>query len=473
MKNSPEAQVAFKEKKKARRAERNKQLALQYAYLKDNAKDQPWASNIIKGRGDYFSGVRNWLRGNSSWIETAAKSLWQTVIGSGDYQSLPLKHEILNNSILGVGTPPLQAVPFMHRDGRSNRVQHRELFASVVSRTGVGVLNTYVFNVINPSMFPWLSQMSKLYQEYIVMGAVIEYVPLASDLTTAVTPGTVTLGMYYDTTTPDPASPLILANSQYGESGKVSLPHAYPVECAPNETPGMPLRIAQYGQVIYDKLNYDLGRFFVWVESCPTDGDKIGQLWITFDILFLKPIMPNTGVFTQMTHIPVDVSDVKTPMDPLFTPPEIYDTIGAQEITPTTVVYSPDSLNVGDQFLGLYVARFDGAQTTAATPTMATSNGFVVGNSVLCDSGSPDEYPSITSGACAGSGLVLTSVYFIGYDGTGTHLLPPTITFADMDGTPTSADFFLLRVPPTLGTPPEMLGATVFRTGSHSIVLRS
>jgi len=96
----------------------------------------------------------------------------------------------------------------------------------------------------------------------------------------------------------DPYSSTVqMENSEYAVAVKPSL-HAYhPIECASDQRRNDPFYVydshANTSGAVADKRFRDMGKFQIATEGLSTtSGVTIGQLWVTYEIEFLKPILP-------------------------------------------------------------------------------------------------------------------------------------------------------------------------------------
>jgi len=128
---------------------------------------------------------------------------------------------------------------------------------------------------------------------------VFEYISTSSDsFTGALALGQVTLATDYDITDPAYSSFTEMQNAQYTISNKPSVDMLHPIECDPKQTNNKLLYVRQAGTTTgaSDARDYDFAKFQVAYNGIPsgTTGD-IGQIWVTYDIVFHKPQISYLG----------------------------------------------------------------------------------------------------------------------------------------------------------------------------------
>jgi hypothetical protein len=220
----------------------------------------------------------------------AAKSLF----GSGDYNyhGMDLMDKISSN-----GPPAMRA------SGANGRfiVRHREYLGDVSSGAGTPTAFEYNTFSLNPGLsdtFPWLSSIARNYEQYSIRGMVFEYKTLSVD---AIAASTVNIGaviMATDYNAAHVAFPNKQAMEQYEfcTSGKPSLSLLHPIECSSAETPVKVLYVRSASvPANTDPRLYDLGTFQIATQGLPAPANSIGELWVSYEIEFYKPNLPEAG----------------------------------------------------------------------------------------------------------------------------------------------------------------------------------
>lgn len=208
-----------------------------------------------------------------------------TLLGLGDYQ-------VKKNSIVSEGNSPA----YMHSKKGSVFVRHREYIGNVYSSSSgdFRVQNFPIQPGLTASM-PWLSLISRGFQEWQPHGIVFEFKSNTGMISSASTPaiGMVIMATDYDSYETNPfANKIDMENTQYTTNAKATESFYHPVECAYNKNvlDRLFLRddVVPVGQ---PPQFYDLGTFAIASVGCPTANQNLGELWVTYDIELMKPTM--------------------------------------------------------------------------------------------------------------------------------------------------------------------------------------
>lgn len=238
-------------------------------------------------------------------IGAGAGSMLSRITGVGDYK-------VKSNSIMTDTASFSGEVPAFGKTDNSTRVRHREFVMDVtMNATPAAFRNTsYVIQPSNATLFPWLSSLAQNYQQYRLHGCVFVFKSTTSDYSAAGALGKVAMATNYNVRDSDFINMQELENAEFSVSGKPSLSRVHPIECAPNN--GVPLvkwvRDAQYDASGGDDRLYDVGKFQFATSGLPsgTANAVIGELWISYDIEFFKPII-NRQPTAQNLYEPVAV----------------------------------------------------------------------------------------------------------------------------------------------------------------------
>lgn len=231
------------------------------------------------------------------------------ITGVGDYQ-------VKSNSIETTGGSISGEVPHFGKENNSTRVRHREFVKDVaVPATPASFTNTaYVINPSNSDLFPWLSKFAENYQQYRVHGMVLIFKTTTSDYSASGGMGKVAMATNYNVRDSSYANMIELENAEFSVSGKPSMSRVHPIECASNN--GLPLvryvRDTQYDASGGDDRLYDVGKFQFATQGLPgTANTIIGELWVSYDIEFYKPIVGRNPVAVQYNPVSVPVFDTQ------------------------------------------------------------------------------------------------------------------------------------------------------------------
>lgn len=260
----------------------------------------------IRGSGDYAPGEYANKVGNDigskvgSFIGGAAGKLFHQLTGLGNY-----RERITSNSMLI--SSKNDGIPNMHGDGNGGiRVQRCEFLGNVLGSID---FTNVVYN-INPTdsvTFPWLSRIASNFEQYKPHGIVFEYRTMSSDtqIGSTVSLGQVIMATEYNSLANKFVTPVEMLNSQWAESLKPSLSQMHFIECAGSMTPNLPLYCRDQNDVAGGDVRlYDLAKFQLATQGMTATGDGqiIGQLWISYDMSLLKPVITDEEVFEYATH---------------------------------------------------------------------------------------------------------------------------------------------------------------------------
>jgi hypothetical protein len=222
-----------------------------------------------------------------------AEGLLSSIIGAGDYTELDSPFPIQNNTIMGVQTPLAAQIPTMESVKRSScRFGHRE-YVRDIAMTTVFTINAFVIDPSNGILFPWLQTIAYQWQEWKLLGMVFEFRSLSANAVSAVAAGmgSVTMAVQYDVYADSPTGKMEMANWDFAVSCKPSESMFAPVECDPAVTPAAPLYMKDPTSISQgpDKHWYQFGTMYVATVGAPTPYPSCGELWVTYDVMFIKP----------------------------------------------------------------------------------------------------------------------------------------------------------------------------------------
>lgn len=231
--------------------------------------------NFLKFMGGSFSGVLNNLQ-----------SLGASFKGMGDYT-------IRSNSIMGQGGG-VDSGALSSGAAGGIRISRKEYIQDVLSTTAFA--NTaFAINPANSALFPWLSNIAVNFQEYKIHGMVMQFrstsaVALNSTNTAL---GTVVMATDYNASNPPFPSKSQAENTEYTCTSVPSESLLHGIECDPRQTvlPHLFVSPNTDGTVPagQDIKLYNLGVFNFITQGSQAVAD-IGELWVHYDIEFLKPI---------------------------------------------------------------------------------------------------------------------------------------------------------------------------------------
>lgn len=246
--------------------------------------------SVLRALGGLGGGALGGLIGAGGTGSAIGKSLGASVskwLGSGDYA-------VESNSVVSNVQRMSGRVPDMHKSDQSILVRHRELVTTVNSSIGFLVQGSYDINPGNPYLFPWLSGVAARFQEYRIHGMVFHYVPTSGTAVSSTNAalGAVMLQTTYRASDTPPSSKIEMLNEYNSNESVPCEAFCHPIECDPKENPFN----IQYVRSVAtpaneDKLLYDLGTMNLAVQGCQTDGNPVGDLWVTYEIELKKPVV--------------------------------------------------------------------------------------------------------------------------------------------------------------------------------------
>lgn len=287
--------------------------------------------------------------------------LQRMIRGFGDYT-------IANNSLMNGLDPPT-----VRNSPGGMIIRHREYIGDITASTG---FSSSIYP-IQPGLFtsfPWLSGIAPNFEQYKWRGILYEFKSLASDavLSTATSSalGSVVMATQYDVRDPPFPDKFIMENYQYANSSKPSLSFIHPVECARSQSVLSELYVRTSAPPINaDQRLYDLGNFTIATVGMQASTGVVGELWVTYEIEFMKPKLADFDLDVLMDHYRLSVPSSVAPFGNNFT-----STAGSTlngTLTPTVYSFPPE-LNRGT-FLLNYSATNNGLTSglLAATVTLA------------------------------------------------------------------------------------------------------
>lgn len=221
------------------------------------------------------------------------------VTGYGNYS-------VRSNSLSKVSTS-VDMIPQFVKNDHSIRVTHREFIKDLVVPNDPSVfsLESFLINPANKTLFPWLAAMAKQYSQYKIHGMVFAYKTMSSDITAGGALGTVIMATNYNAIDRAYSSKIEMENSEFAVSTKPSMSLVHAIECDPKYS-GLDVlyvRDPSYETTdTNDRRFYDYGRFQLATTGLPGNtGTTMGELWVSYDIEFMKPIL---GGNELPTYIP-------------------------------------------------------------------------------------------------------------------------------------------------------------------------
>lgn len=237
--------------------------------------------------------------GNPTFGATAGRSIGALVskwLGQGDYT-------VVENSIVKGAARGSDSIPDMHRSNQSIVVRHKEFVTQIAGSQDFKVQRVLPLNPGLQRTFPWLASLAAKFEQYRIRGLVYHYVPTSGLAVSSTNPaiGAVMMQTSYrsarDPSAIQPTSKVELLNEYWASEAAPNDSFCHPIECSPTENP-FSIRYVRTGAIPSDDSvqMYDSGVTFVATSGMPADGNAVGDLWVTYEVELLKPLVTNPVV---------------------------------------------------------------------------------------------------------------------------------------------------------------------------------
>jgi len=245
--------------------------------------------------------VKKRKQGGNSFANFAGKV--GTAFGAGISRIAGFGDYTVSDNTMSKGGYSSIDVPMFGGSGSSEvRVTHREFVRTVsVPSDGLSFNNqTMDINPSNTAMFPWLSRIARNYQQYRINGMVLTFKSMTSEYTSSGALGTVGIATNYNVNDKPYSDLVSFENSQFAVVNKPSLNIVHAIECKEFARNGLQLYVRDADSEstqISDARFYDFAKVQVMTDGLPqTPGTTLGQLWVSYDITLLKPVVSSDGV---------------------------------------------------------------------------------------------------------------------------------------------------------------------------------
>lgn len=186
-------------------------------------------------------------------------------------------------------------IPRMANSGRAGggiMISFREYLGDVVSSSVVNSFDnvTYEINPTNERTFPWLSQISGNFQEWVAHGIVFEFRSMSADAlnSTNTSLGQCIMATNYNAGLSPYSSKAEAENSEYAKSIKPSFSCMHAIECAKSAT--VLGNLYTNNARPSDDIRFTtLGKFQMMTNGMQGTDVNVGELWVTYQIELLKP----------------------------------------------------------------------------------------------------------------------------------------------------------------------------------------
>lgn len=199
----------------------------------------------------------------------------------------------------GSGLPMREpGIPSIRNTRDGTIVSHKEYLGDLQSSI-LFTSSTYPLNPGLENSFPWLSRVAQCFEEWIPRGIMVEYRTTSSDTLLAANPalGSVIIATQYNSVNPDFTQKQQMENYDGAISCKPSVSMLHQVECKKSVNPlGEYYTRTTAPPANADLRMYDLGKVQVATVGSQTNGNIIGEVWMSYEILFRKPKIPGDPI---------------------------------------------------------------------------------------------------------------------------------------------------------------------------------
>lgn len=245
---------------------------------------------VYRGYKAYQKGGTGGLKRYAGKLASrGARAAIKAVTGYGAYSSVG------SGGMTGKQAPAIRNGAL---DGGSIVISNKEFLGDVYSGgtlvNGSTKLNTSTFR-LNPgetSTFPWLSQLSKNYQQYRIEGMCFHYKSMSGNALNSTNTGlgSVILCTQYDVTNPVPDSKAEMENMEFAQSIKPSESITHFIECAKSQSTLSELYVNENpDDITGDPRFYDFGKFTIGTQGMQATNVNLGELWVSYQIRLFKP----------------------------------------------------------------------------------------------------------------------------------------------------------------------------------------
>lgn len=205
-------------------------------------------------------------------------------------------------------------------------VAHREYLGDINPSSNF-LVTSFPLNPGMPQTFPWLSQMASSYEEYYFKNLTFHFRSMSSSSILAIggantSLGTVILSTEYNAVLPPFTTKNQMENHQFAASIKPSQNVSHRIQTHPQHTPLNKLFIRNSPpEANTDKRLYDIGNFQIATQGMQqvaedTANYSIGELWVSYDVCFMKPKISDIGSQASDFYTPVTTDSVTNQLLP-------------------------------------------------------------------------------------------------------------------------------------------------------------
>lgn len=268
-------------------------------------------------------------------VGAKAGGLVSKLTGMGDYQ-------VRSNTLYSSGQFQFRS------NSRKVRIAHTDFVDNVYATENFSS-KTYAINPGLPTSFPWCTQLATPFQQYKVHGMLYFFCPLSAEWNgVSQTLGEVILATQYNVRRPPFQTKREMLNYEFTRSGLPTEEIEHPIECAPSESV-MEAYYVRNGEIPEgdEPRFYDHGNFQIATTGFDNsvEGELIGELYVAYDIEFLKPQIEPGGVLPgQYFRVLNKNATAADPLGPIQTTPigNLGLTIGSSGVGFDRIVFPPE-----------------------------------------------------------------------------------------------------------------------------------
>lgn len=257
----------------------------------DETESKGMVNKAARGLGGALGGATG-IPGAGRLLGNAGSWL-SRLFGQGAYD---VRKNSLMSSVEGAPTVSKPPVFGSIKKGADIIFSHSEFVANVTSSETFSA-TTYPINPGNPVLFPWMSKIAVLFEEFEMLGLIVEYRSMSATAvgTTSSAMGIVIMATDYDCYDTNYASKRAMEAAEYSSSGVPFKTFIHPIECDNRRNtlglhyvvPGITTSSMAAG----DQRMSVLGNFCVATEGQQTAGEKIGEIWVSYHLRLSRPIL--------------------------------------------------------------------------------------------------------------------------------------------------------------------------------------
>lgn len=226
----------------------------------------------------------------------------------------------------GRGLNPGTQIPKVKNSKGGFCIQHKEYIGDIPAAQAF-VLASLPINPGQKLTFPWLSQIAENFEEWVPKGIVFMFKSTSSNavVSTAANAalGTVVMATEYNVANPLFGSKQQMENYEGAVSCDPSKNMLHTVESAKSQNP-LGVYFVRSGDVPAgsDQRFYDMGLFQIATAGMQSNGNNVGELWVSYDIELKKPRIltgqpvENNPACDHFTLSAIGVSTVDTTITP-------------------------------------------------------------------------------------------------------------------------------------------------------------